>query len=225
MFCLTLESPSPFGNDQKWGDDWCDFHGICDMVLVSSPEFGHGLGLDIHVRTKPRHQCSCIEAAAVKIGEDVLEVGSWGQCWLNGVENVELPTRMGGKYVLDLVQDNKKNHKFVISIGGLQMEAIVIKVFKDLVNVSIENATMATFETSSGLLGSFPEGDMLARDGATILEDESLFGQEWQVTGNDPQLFLTANPHQPVASVCVAPVVSDSRRFGEGIAKTCVSLM
>ena len=48
-----------------------------------------------------------------------------------------------------------------------------VNVFKDMVNANVENATVANFGTSSGLLGSFPHGVMLARDGAAVIEVRS----------------------------------------------------
>lgn len=205
---------------KKWDNSWYDFHGICDQVLVTSPTFGDGLGLDIHVRTKPRYEYSYIEAAAIKLGDDILQVGSWGQYWINGVESVELPFTMANKYAVDRVVDSKRKHKFVITLDKLKMEVIVINVVKDMVNVNVENATATNFGGSQGMLGSFPGGVELARDGATIVEDHNLFGQEWQVLESDPCLFLSSNPHQPLAGVCVPLVASaEGRRLGEGIEK------
>lgn len=204
---------------KKWGGEWYDFHGICDMVLVHSEDFGDGLGLDIHIRTKPRYEFSYIEATAIKIGEDVLEVGSWGEYWINGVESAGLSTTMmANKYAVDHILDNKKKHRFVITLDEYMKESILINVHKDMVNVNVENATMANFGTSSGLLGSFPDGDKLARNGATIVEDNNLFGQEWQVRANATQLFLSTNQNQNIAGVCIPPVASKGRRLGERIA-------
>lgn len=200
---------------QTWAGTWYDFHGICDQILATSPSFADGLGLDIHIRTKPRFQYSYIEATAIRIGNDVLQVGSWGEYWLNGVESVGLPTTMANKYKVTRVLHNKKHHNFVIDLGGT--ESIVINVFKDLVNVQVQNATSANFGTSSGLMGSFPNGVMLARDGAAIVEDTNLFGQEWQVMADDPQLFLSPNQNQHAPGVCTPPVHAEGRRLGEAI--------
>lgn len=215
-------SPSGGGNGdphyKKWDGQWFDFHGICDQILTRSPSFANGLGLDIHIRTKPRYQYSYIEATAIKIGTDILQIGSFGEYWFNGVESVKLPFTMGNRFVVDRVLDSKKHQNFVITLDKSKKESIAINVFKDMVSVNVENATVANFGTSSGLLGSFPGGVMLARDGASVIEDASLFGQEWQVlAGTDPDLFLSSNPNQQTAGVCVPPAVSEEvrRRLGE----------
>lgn len=200
-----------------WSGEWFDFHGICDQVLTSAPDFADGLGLDIHIRTKPRYQYSYIEAAAIRIGEDVLQIGSWGEYWLNGVESVDLPITMGGKYVVERVLATEKQHNFVITLDKDNQEQILVNVLKDMINVSVKNASKATFGTSSGLLGSFPEGLTLARDGATVMEDHNSFGQEWQVMDADPQLFHSTNIHQEAPGVCVPPTTAEGRRLGEGI--------
>ena len=50
--------------------------GECDLVLVHIDDFQNGLPLDIHIRTKIRYEdYSYIESAAIKIGDDILEVG------------------------------------------------------------------------------------------------------------------------------------------------------
>ena len=64
--------------------------GECDLVLVDSPSFQNGTGFTCHVRTKARLDYSYIERAAVKIAEDVFEVGSFGTYIINGVQNAAL---------------------------------------------------------------------------------------------------------------------------------------
>lgn len=201
-----------------WSGEWFDFHGICDQVLTSAPSFGNGLGLEIHIRTKPRYQYSYIEATAIKIGDDVLEIGSWGEYWFNGVDDVELPISLAGKYTVEKIIDSQKQHKFIVTLDKQKEEHIAVNVFKDMVSVSVEHATMDSFGASSGLLGSFPEGVMLARDGAAVMEDHDMYGQEWQVTPLDPQIFQSTNKNQYAVGVCAPPVSTETRRLGEGIA-------
>lgn len=62
---------------KTWTGDKFDFHGECDLVLLQNPEFSSGLGMHVHIRTKlqgPRF--SSVETAALRIGEDTLEVQS-----------------------------------------------------------------------------------------------------------------------------------------------------
>ena len=180
------------------------------MVLLAARGFANGLGLDIHIRTKPRYAYSYIEAAAIKIGEDVLEVGSWGEYWVNGVEAVKFPFAMGGKFPVQHKQINDKDHYFRIEISS--SEAIIVKTHNDLVNVEVANTTIANFATSTGMLGNYRDGSLLARDGATIMDNHDLFGQEWQVSASDGNLFLTPSPYRQ----CVPPhSIEQGRRLGE----------
>ena len=68
-----------------WSGEKYDFHGGCDLVLLHDDSFAHGLGITIHIRTKERYGYSYIETAAVRIGEDTLEVSSYGFYMVNGV--------------------------------------------------------------------------------------------------------------------------------------------
>ena len=66
------------------------FHGQCDLVLMHTPDFENGLGLDLHIRTTIQQFFSFIENAALRIGENILEIHSGGvsrgpsQVWMNG---------------------------------------------------------------------------------------------------------------------------------------------
>lgn len=196
---------------QTWANEWFDFHGICDLVLVSAPEFSNHLGLQIHIRTKPRYEYSYIEAASIKIGEDVLEVGSFGDYALNGVHNAAMPFTLGSKYTVHHQTVDEKKHIFSIQNG--EKEIIVVKTFKDMVSVNVANTNPEDFAHVGGLLGS-REGLMLARDGATIIENHDLFGQEWQVKPEDGELFETPSPNK---DHCVPPSIptQQTRRLGE----------
>ena len=77
-----------------WYGSHFSYHGACDLVLVSNPSFAFGKGLDIHVRTKHmvNQQFSYVSNAAIRIGDDVLEVVDDGSHFINGVLNSELGT-------------------------------------------------------------------------------------------------------------------------------------
>lgn len=55
------------------------FHGRCDLVLFNNPDFGNGLGLRVHTRTKIETSSSYIEQVVVQIGDQMLQ--------LNGASN------------------------------------------------------------------------------------------------------------------------------------------
>jgi len=203
---------------KTWHGQWYDFHGICDMVLAHSEDFGNGLGLDIHLRTKARYQYSFIESAAIRIGDDILEVTSWGQYWLNGVGGTDLEF-IADNFPVTYTRENNKTHRFVIKTSETGNESIVINIFKDMVSVTVENATTANFGSSVGLMGSFMDGSLVGRDGATIIEkeegDHNVLGQDWQILESEPQLFLA--PSDKPFGTCAPPTATARRRLGEAV--------
>ena len=196
-----------------WGHEWYDYMGQCDLVLIDAPSFGKGLGLSAHLRTKARYAYSYIESAVIKIGEeDTLEVGAYGQYFVNGISNGEMPAMTAGFPVIH-EQKSKDLHIFTVDAGI--HGSIILKAYKDLVGIKFSHAQEADFGDSVGLMGSFGSGTHFARDGQTILEDANEFGQEWQVQQHEPQLFGTEAPK----GKCILPTPKSdtSRRLGETI--------
>lgn len=214
-----IPDPAPSGGGmgdphfKTWRGEWYDFHGICDMVLVHSEDFGNGLGLDIHLRTKPRYEYSYIEAAVVRIGDDILEVTGWGEYWLNGVGNADLDF-IGDGFPITHIEENKKRHSFVIKTNEPGQESIVIRTFKDMVAVNVKNASMVNFGSSVGLMGRFSDGSLVGRDSAELIEKEvenhAAFGQTWQVLESEPQLFMS--PSDQPFGTCVPPTATATAR-------------
>lgn len=200
---------------KTWHGEWYDFHGICDLVLVHNEKFSNGLGMDIHLRTKDRYEYSYIQTAAIKIGDDVLEVGSWGEYWFNGVEGAELSS-MGSQFPVTYTSENKKRHQFVVKTGdATNEESIVVRTFKDMVSVTVENATVANFGMSVGLMGNFIDGSLVGRDG-TVMDDHDMLGQDWQILESEPMLFQA--PSNKPYGTCTPPTATGRRRLGESIA-------
>ena len=77
----------------KWDGLRYDYHGECDLVLLNAPSFGNGNGLTIHIRTKIVKMYSYIAKAAIRIGEDTLEIGAEGEYSINGYEYGDLANR------------------------------------------------------------------------------------------------------------------------------------
>merc|ERR1711862_262157 len=100
--------------------------------------------------------------------------------------------------------------------------AIQLKTWKDFVRVDIINPTDALFNGSIGLMGAYPRGEFVGRDGETTIEDIQEFGQEWQVSASEPKLFHLKNdgPQQP-ESKCLSPSSETMRR---GLAESMISL-
>ena len=179
--------------------------------MAHAPNFTPDAGLDIHVRTKVRYDYSYIESAAIRIGTETLEVASYGEYFLNGVENAALPNTING-YEITHIEVSEKEHEFRIEIE--EAEHIVIKTFKDMVSVSLDS-DKERFSGSVGLMGDPKSGKMLARNG-TLLEDPNAFGADWQVRDTEPMLFQTVKgPQYP--QECKLPDITQkqSRRLGE----------
>lgn len=187
--------------------------GVCDLVFVQAQE------LDIQIRTKERFGYSFIESVAIKIGEqDVLEVGSYGVWFLNGVEGAYLPQKMDDQYLVTHTLVNKKRHEFTIELS--KNETIVVSTFKDMVNIRIDNASVEHFGHSKGLMGSYPDGNLVGRDGTAIFSDHDAFGKEWQVLESESGLFQdkTRSPQHPQTCYMPSPPTKQGRRLGEGTA-------
>lgn len=156
----------------------------------------------------------------MRIGDDILQVDSFGQYELDGVEGADLEdskAKLAG-FPIYFSQPDEKQKTFDIVLDDEKTANITLHVFKDLVAVKLREGEDTDFYwNSSGLLGSF-EGKMLARDGKTIMTDPNEFGQEWQVRDTDPKLFQTARPPQ-YPEKCLLPfgekvVVTQRRRLG-----------
>jgi hypothetical protein len=186
---------------KTWRGQHFDFHGECDLVLLQSKEFESGLGLDVHIRTKMRRDMSYISGAAVRLGTDLLEVGSHRIYHLNGVAGAELPCKFGGFEFL-YTQPTDKQHVFEIHLGRLE-----VKTYKDFVSVLFEQAELKHFGKSVGLMGAFGTGHMIGRDSESVINDANVFGQEWQVLDTEPSLFQTVRfPQHPTACTMPTPV-------------------
>jgi len=195
-----------------------DFHGECDTVLLDSKSFEHGLGLAVHTRATLRYDYSYISSAAIRIGDDILEVGSFGNYMLNGVSNADMPVFLADKFPVHHTHTKDTVHSFDIELG--QGESITVTVFKDIVNIKIAGSR---FEGSVGLMGSYGTGVMMARNGTAVIEDPVMFGQEWQTRPDEdgPPLFqVKRTPQYP--EKCNMPSAKNTaatRRLGEGISR------
>lgn len=199
---------------KTWSGKMFDYMGECDLVLSHAPKFTENKMLDVHIRTKARYDYSFIESAVIRIGAEILEVGSFGEYFLNGVEGAKLPATISG-FPITRTQKNKKTVIFEVAIAG--EEKIVVRTFKDWVSVTIENADAARFVDSHGMMGEFGSGKLLARDGKTIIEDANEFGAEWQVREGEPMLFQSArHPQYPHVCIMPDPAIKEGRRLGAG---------
>lgn len=123
---------------EHWNGDWYDWHGECDAVLLHAPDFQNGLGLDIHTRSTIRYEYSYIESVTIRIGDDILEVSSFGGYFFNGVEDVDLPTMMGGIAEVVHTKLSVNDHAFVANLG--EGATLHINVHRDIVSIKITHS-------------------------------------------------------------------------------------
>ena len=197
---------------KTWTGETYDYHGECDMVLVKDTDFANNLGFNLHIRTTIRRDWSFISEAAIKIGQDILEVRGRGEFSFNGIEN-KLPEFVGGYPVTmkDHSSGKKKRFQFKVDLG--EKGLVEIKVFNEFLAAYVENAHEGEFGNSVGLMGRFHDGVKLGRDGVTEITDTNAFGQEWQVQQGEPLLFSTLKgPQFPVKCRMPDPVQKASLR-------------
>jgi hypothetical protein len=113
---------------------------------------------------------------------------------------------------------NQKQKLFLL-MGFAPGVAMSLETYNDFVRVTIRSNGQGDvhFEGAVGLMGSFPTGEKMARDGKTIMSDTNTFGQEWQVRVNEPKLFhKVEGPQFP--ETCQMPTSAQrrERRLREG---------
>jgi hypothetical protein len=215
-------SASPVGANgdphfSTWKGEHYDYHGKCDLELVSDPLFANGKGLDVHIRTEILRQWSYIKHGAIRIGNDILEVkggADENHYWFNKVYQGELTT-LGG-FPVKYKKANSKQHVYTIDLGN--NEEIVISTFKDFVRIDFKEPKKSLYGNTVGLLADFNTGKKLGRDGFTTIEDYNDFGQEWQVLADGPKLFHEVSGRQFPGQKCVLPSelhAEEKRRRGE----------
>jgi len=146
-----------------------------------------------------------------------LEVAAYGEHFVDGVGQASMPAELGG-YPITYERVSEKLHTFDIDLG--EDKHIVIRTFKDLVSVKLENALWKDFGSSKGLMGEYGTGTWLSRN-ATVVEDPTVFGNEWQVLDTDADLFQHKRfPQYPAQCTMPSPEREGRRRrrLGETVA-------
>lgn len=213
---LDCSTDPEISNDphlKSWRGEWFDYMGECDLKLLHAPMFDGKTDLDIHVRTTIKYTYSYIEAAALQIGGDILEVGGWGDFAVNGVDGAMLTNgkvpKMGG-YPTYYTMVNKKKHIFDVVIG--EDKNITISTYKDWVSVKVHHGDEESFGAVSGLMGTY-DGKMLARDGSNLHDDINALGQDWQIRPEDGDYFRSVRaPQYP--DLCKLPPAPGSKEAG-----------
>jgi len=197
---------------KTWSGERYDFHGICDLVLLSNPKFRDDLGMDIHVRTKQTEQWSYVSSAVIRIGSETFEVSGskhGNSFWMNGIkgDQWEEGTVISG-YSITYKKTHSNQNEYVIDLGN--KERIIFKTWKDFVRVDISGAEADDFGESLGLMGSYPDGKRIGRDAVTVTNDWYAFGMEWQVRSDQTLFHTIEGPQHPAK--CEVPTKSTLRR-------------
>jgi len=208
--------PSVFGDPhfRTWTGEGYDFHGICDLVFLESPSHN----LTVHVRTTQRYHYSFVSSAAVSLNGQVMEFSSYGVVSQDGVfetDDTQLPATFGGA-PLRLMASDKKTHTYMIELAdGSGLE---VKSYKDMVGIKVIG-DRKVWADSRGVMGSAKTGEKLGRDGVTVIEDNNMFGMEWQVSADEAMLFETAREPQAPQNCHIPEVATEGRRLGESMAR------
>ena len=196
---------------KTWKNEHFEYHGQCDLLLLKDPGFADGLGIEVQIRTKLVRHWSYIKNAAIRIGSEVLEVEGCSdpskdfRYWYNFQAGAEMKTIAG--FPVSFKNRNYSNYKTGLEIDLSSMfpgEKIILATWKEFVRVEFKNPTDASYGNSVGLLGDLHTGQTLARDGVTVLDDFTVFGNEWQVLPTENMLFhMVEQPQFP--KKCIEP--------------------
>jgi hypothetical protein len=161
---------------------------------------------------------------AVKIGDEIMEFSGFGEYFINGVNQVELPFGVANRAVtFEKISEIDYNYKVDLGFNS----SLNIHTHNDIVSMSIKagaaegTAFYDWFETSAGLMGSILTGQSLARDGVTVLDDSAM-GDEWQVRDFEPKLFQDPNREPQYPRKCHYPLpnaVQTRRRLGAAVSE------
>ena len=207
---------------QTFGGQHYDFQGACDVVLVDNAGYKDGKGLFIHGRLKMYDSVrSSLGGAAIKIGDDILEVHGEDLALINGIEfpvqqiagtEYLFPVKVGG-FDLTVQTFGPNSRAHIVHMGD--GEKIIINNFKEFVNVFLEQPKSVDFALARGMWGTYGEhGAMMARDGKTIIDDGDAMGFEWQVGPSDPHLFhVLEGPQYPAKCVLPDEITAEQRHL------------
>jgi hypothetical protein len=213
---LERASGGSFGDPhfKTWTGHIYDFHGKCDLILIKSGSFHHGKGLEIQIRTELCLEWSFIAHAAIKIGDEVLQVGSHGMFALNGVAGAQLKKKADlpsvGGFPVKYFHYGSDRQKFEIDIGDKQK--VVVKVYNQFLAVAIDDAEEEDFGDAVGLMGHFHTGKVVGRKG-DIMTDAMEIGSEWQVRDTETMLFTEVQePQYPTHCSMPSPKAIELRK-------------
>ncbi|CAB9500158.1 expressed unknown protein [Seminavis robusta] len=189
---------------QTWNGHTYEYHGECDLTWIHAPLFDEAnqQTLTIAVRTRSRIDYSYIQSVVVKIGDEVLEVSSFGDYALQGVANAPLSSNTIAGYPITRTTINDERMSiFSISLGDNDDdEFILLRTFKDYVSVKLLNPSEKRYRESSGMMGQYGTGRLLGRDGVTLVEEPNALAAEWQVRDYHDLFQMIRAPSFPISA-------------------------
>jgi len=208
---------------KTWKGEHYEYHGQCDMILTRDKNFAGGLGLEVQIRTKLVRFWSYISRAAIRIGDDILEMEGNDDSdnreikyWFNFEYRAEV-ANIGG-FPVEFKNNKKSKRRVEIDLSSkFPGQKIVLSAYREFVRVDFQGGTAESFGNTVGMLGDFKTGKTLARDGSKEIHDYSDLGSEWQLLPSDDMLFHDkAEPQFPKR--CIVPEDPQGerrRRLGE----------
>ncbi|CAJ1934757.1 unnamed protein product [Cylindrotheca closterium] len=203
-----ISNPGPCNNRHftTWKSKHFEYHGQCNLTLVKDADFIKGKGLDIQICTNIVRFWSYTsrESVSIKIGNDILEIEGSADAddakahyWVNYEYQGELDTFTGFPVSQELPSVYKRH--YIIEVN--KSASIVVQLYKEFVRV---NGGHSVFGNTVGLLGNDKTGQLLARDGSTVMDDFAEFGDEWQVLPSEPRFFHKV-AHPQFSELCIKP--------------------
>lgn len=195
---------------RTWTGMKYDYHGECDLVMCTFPDFDDGRGLTTHIRTTRQEWFSYIEAVAFKTGDLIVNIDKEG-LWLHENLVTEFPLEEGRLQVNRKFWNKSGNGTtYDISIGHFKKMMTIKVPPHNFLAVSFASGIRSmkfrkNFAVSGGLMGDFATGKTVGRDGLLEFADMNEFGQEWQVQPYEDMLFLYPREPQLPDTKCLMP--------------------
>ena len=212
--------------------------------MLKNPQFGNGLGMTIHIRTKISSWWSSIENAVIQVGDQLIEImggandGGGPRYWINGLpgsedvmndENIGMLTTAFKEhfpgFVLNFRKVKDEQFRFRMSFGN-GGDAIGLETYKEFVSVRVKvhpKNGHAFQGSTSGMMGSYPDGALLSRSGE-LITDPIAFGKEWQVRTNEEGMLFHSVEGVQYPMECAMPAAKTieettkrRRRLGESL--------
>merc|ERR1712021_241140 len=159
-------------------------------ILTKDSDFANGIGLDVQIRTKMVRFWSYVHTAAIRIGDDILEIQGIGDkdrdthYWFNFQYQADTTT-IGG-FPLTITSNDGEKRYFEIDLGSkFPGQKILLSAFKEFIAVDFKDSTTESF-------------------GVTEIHDFNELGNEWQLLPSYDMLFHDkAEPQFPKR--CILP--------------------